>query len=64
MTSNMSNTDRIIRVIVALVIFVLFGMGTISGTLGYILVAVGAVFVLTSVINFCPLYKVFGISTK
>jgi hypothetical protein len=38
-------------------------MDVIEGTLAYILMAVAIVFLITSLVNFCPLYKVFGIST-
>ena len=63
MKANMGTTDRIVRVIVAAVIAVLFLANVISGTLGYILLALAGVFVLTSVVSFCPLYAPFGLST-
>lgn len=63
MKKNMGSTDKIIRVIVALVFAALYFTGTITGTLGVILLVLGAVFILTSVISFCPLYTIFGMST-
>lgn len=63
MTKNMGNTDRIIRVLVAIVIAVLYFTGTISGTLGIVLGILGIVFVATSLVSFCPLYTIFGLST-
>ncbi len=63
MKKNMGNADRIIRLIVAAVLFVLFFTGKVTGTLGIILVAVGAIFTLTSSISFCPLYTLFGMRT-
>lgn len=63
MKANMGNADRILRVIVAAVIAGLFFANVITGTLGYILLALAGVFVLTSVISFCPLYVPFGLST-
>ncbi|MBR9860610.1 DUF2892 domain-containing protein [bacterium] len=63
MKKNMGSTDRIIRVILAVVILILFLTGTISGTLGIVLLALGGIFLATSFISFCPLYKPFGIST-
>ncbi len=63
MKTNMGTLDRILRVVVAVVIAVLYFTGTISGTLGYVLLALGGIFLLTSVISFCPLYLPFGIST-
>ncbi|NND08591.1 MAG: DUF2892 domain-containing protein [Saprospiraceae bacterium] len=63
MKKNMGNADRITRIVIAAIIGVLYFTGTVSGTLGLILVILAAVFVLTSFISFCPLYAPFGIST-
>lgn len=63
MKKNMGTADRVIRFIVAAVIGVLYYTGTISGTLGIVLLVLAGVFVLTSFISFCPLYAPFGIST-
>jgi len=63
MKKNMSSADRVIRVILAAVFAVLYFTGTVTGTLGLVLVVLGGVFVLTSLISFCPLYTIFGIST-
>ena len=63
MKRNMSNADRVIRVIIAAIIAVLYFTGTITGTVGIVLLVLGGVFVLTSLIGFCPLYAPFGIST-
>lgn len=63
MKKNMGSADRIIRVIIAAVIAYLYFSGIITGTLGIVLVVLAAVFVLTSLVSFCPLYAPFGIST-
>ncbi|NNJ55428.1 MAG: DUF2892 domain-containing protein [Bacteroidia bacterium] len=63
MTKNMGSADRIIRVIIAAVIAILYFTGTISGTLGIVLLVLAGVFVLTSVVSFCPLYAPFGFKT-
>ena len=63
MKKNMSNTDRIIRLLVAAVVAVLYFTHTITGTLGIILLVLAGVFLLTSLISFCPLYSIFGVST-
>jgi Protein of unknown function (DUF2892) len=63
MTKNMGSADRIIRVILAAIMAVLYFTGTVSGTLGLVLLILAIVFLLTSVISFCPLYAPFGIST-
>lgn len=63
MKRNMSNTDRIVRVVIAALFAYLYFSGTVVGTLGIILVVLGAVFLLTSVAAFCPLYAPFKFST-
>jgi hypothetical protein len=63
MTKNMGSADRIIRLIVAAVAAVLYFTGTITGTLGIVALVVAAIFTLTSVISFCPLYAIVGMST-
>jgi len=63
MTKNMGSADRIIRVIIAAIVSILYFTGTISGTLGIVLLVLAGIFVLTSVISFCPLYAPFGIKT-
>ena len=59
----MGNTDRIIRVLLAVVFGALYFTGTVTGTLGIVLLILGAVFLATSAISFCPLYKIVGIKT-
>ncbi len=63
MKKNMSNFDRAVRVLVALIIAGLYFAHIISGTLAIVLLAVAAIFIVTSLISFCPLYSIFGIST-
>nr|WP_229762290.1 DUF2892 domain-containing protein [Ferruginibacter lapsinanis] len=59
----MGNADRIIRIIVAIVISLLYSTHIISGTFGMILLVLGGVFLVTSLISFCPLYTLLGINT-
>jgi hypothetical protein len=59
----MGNADRIIRVILAIVFGALYFTGAVAGTLGIVLLVLGAVFLATSAISFCPLYKIAGLST-
>ena len=59
----MGTTDRIIRLLAAAVIAVLYFTGTLTGTLGIILLIVAGIFALTSFVSFCPLYAPFGIKT-
>ena len=59
----MSGIDRAIRTLVAAGIAALYYFKIIDGTLAYVLLALGAIFLLTSLVSFCPLYTVFGLST-
>jgi hypothetical protein len=63
MKRNMSNLDRIVRVILAAVFAYLYFGGIVTGTLGVVLVVLAGVFLLTATIAFCPLYAPFKIST-
>ncbi len=64
MHSNMSPVDRTIRVLFAAMVAFLYLVNFISGTVALVLGIIGAVLLLTAFINFCPLYKIFGISTR
>lgn len=63
MKSNMGSADRVIRLILAALVAILYFTNVISGTVALILSALAAIFVLTSLISFCPLYLPFGLST-
>lgn len=62
MIKNMSNADRIIRLIISAVFTILYFAGFTSGSIGITLIVVAAIFTLTSVINFCPIYKIIGLN--
>jgi len=59
----MGNTDRIIRIIIAAIVVGLYVTNIITGTFGIILLVVAGVFMLTSLISFCPLYTLLGINS-
>ncbi len=63
MKRNMSNVDRIARTVIALVFIYLYFGGIVTGALGIVLVVLGAVFLLTALLAFCPLYVPFKLST-
>ncbi|UAM97348.1 DUF2892 domain-containing protein [Polaribacter litorisediminis] len=63
MKKNMGSIDKVVRILIAVVIGILFYTNVIVGTLGIILLVVAGIFVATSFISFCPLYAPFGIST-
>ncbi len=63
MKKNIGSSDKIIRIIAALLFAALYFTGTVTGILGIILIALAAVFVLTVIFGTCPIYLPFGIST-
>ncbi|HMX40025.1 MAG TPA: DUF2892 domain-containing protein [Saprospiraceae bacterium] len=63
MTKNMGSVDRLIRLVIAALAIYLYSNGTLTGTVGVVALVVAAVFALTSLISFCPLYRLVGIST-
>jgi hypothetical protein len=63
MEKNMGSADRALRVSVAAIIATLYMTKIITGTLGIILIALAAIFLLTSFVSFCPLYRIIGLST-
>ncbi|MDH5396990.1 MAG: DUF2892 domain-containing protein [Cyclobacteriaceae bacterium] len=63
MIENIGNTDRIVRLIVAIAVSILYFTGILTGTLGIISVILSGVLVLSSLVGFCPLYIPFGINT-
>ena len=63
MKINMGKADRMIRVLIAVAVAVLYWQNVISGTLAYVLMGLAVIFVLTSLVSFCPLYTIFGIKT-
>jgi hypothetical protein len=63
MNKNMGSTDKLIRLVIAAVIAILFYMNIISGTIAIVLGIFAVIFALTSLISFCPLYTLVGINT-
>ncbi len=64
MKKNMGTLDRVIRLVIAAVIAVLYFTKTLSGLPAIILGVLAVIFVATSFVGFCPLYLPFGLSTQ
>jgi len=64
MKKNIGMVDKVIRILMAVVLVVLFFTHVITGTVGIILLVLSAVLVLTSIISFCPIYFPFGLSAR
>lgn len=63
MKKNMGSTDKTIRLILAALFAVLFFTKVVTGVLGFVLLALGAIFVLTSLVGYCPIYSLVGLNT-
>ena len=63
MKKNMGTIDKIIRILIAVVVVILYFTAVISGTVAIVLLILSGIFILTSLIGTCPLYLPFGIST-
>jgi hypothetical protein len=63
MKKNIGFLDRIIRIILSVVFAALYFMQVITGTFGLILLIVGGILLATALVDFCPLYKIFGINS-
>jgi hypothetical protein len=63
MKKNMGSLDKLIRLMIAIVLIVLYYTNVLKDTLGIVALIVALVFTITSLISFCPLYKLFGIKT-
>ncbi|MCB0534201.1 MAG: DUF2892 domain-containing protein [Lewinellaceae bacterium] len=63
MKKNMGSIDRVVRVVLAIIFGVLYFTGTVTGTFGLVLLVLGGVFLATSLVSFCPIYAIVGLST-
>jgi hypothetical protein len=64
MKANMGTVDKVVRILVAIIIAILYSTNQISGSVAIILLILASIFIITSFISFCPLYLPFGISTR
>jgi hypothetical protein len=64
MKKNVGSIDKIIRYVLAAILIVLFGFKVVTGLLGYILLAVAIIFIVTSLLNFCPIWWILGVKTN
>ena len=59
----MGALDKSLRVLAAIFIALLYYLDILTGTVAYVLMAIAIVFLITSFINFCPLYALLGVNT-
>lgn len=63
MKKNMGTIDKAVRIIIAAVFSILYFTSKVEGAVGIILLILGGVFLVTSLISFCPLYTLVGLNT-
>ena len=64
LNKNMGTLDRIVRLVLAVAVAVLYFTGNLSGLAAIILGILAVIFVVTSLVGFCPLYVPFKVSTR
>ena len=64
MKLNVGRSDRLARILAAVVIGGLYFTSQISGLAALALGVIALIFVLTGAMGFCPMYAPFGFSTK
>ncbi len=64
MKKNMGTVDRVIRVLITVVIAVLYFSEIVTGTLGIVLLVISGIFLVTSLMGFCPLYYLVGLRSN
>ena len=63
MKKNMGKADRLVRILAAALIVLLYFGNIIDGTIAVLLIILASVFSITSFVGFCPLYTLIGINT-
>jgi len=63
MKKNIGLPDKLIRLAVAAIFAILYFTNTVQGIWGIVLLLLSGIFILTSLVSWCPLYFPFGIST-
>jgi hypothetical protein len=63
MKKNVGSIDKFVRIIIAIVAFWAAYTGKVESPVSYILYALGAIMILTTVMGSCPIYSVIGVNT-
>lgn len=63
MTKNMGKSDKMIRVILAIILAALYYFEVVTGAYAWLLLLGAIVLLVTSLVNFCPAYTLFRINT-
>lgn len=63
MKKNIGSTDKIIRLVIAAILIILYFTKTVTGTFGIVLLVVAGIAIITALLNFCGLYSIVGVNT-
>ena len=63
MKANVGGIDRMVRLLGGLALIAFGLLGGLASPWNIVAMVAGAIFTLTAVIKFCPLYTIFGISS-
>lgn len=61
MTTNMSATERMVRIVAAIALMLPYLLNFWNRTIAIIALVIAGIFLLTSIFGFCPLYSLLGI---
>jgi len=64
MKKNVGNTDKLIRLIIAVILFLLVYTNKITGNMQFVALIIALIAAVTSLLNYCPLYDIFKINTR
>lgn len=64
MKNNVGTADRVIRILAALLLVVLYTTNTVTGPLSTVLLIISVVLLLTGIMQVCPIYYILKINTK
>lgn len=63
MKQNVGSLDRIVRIIIAAALALLFYFNIVGGVWGNVLLIIGGILLITAIFGFCPLYFLLGFNT-
>jgi hypothetical protein len=63
MKANVGGIDRVVRLLAGLALIAVGALGLVASPWNIVAMGAGAVFTLTSVVSFCPLYTILGINS-
>jgi hypothetical protein len=64
MKQNLGTFDKILRISFSIIVALLYFTNQIEGTIALVLGLLSTIFLLTSLIGYCPIYGVCHISTR